>query len=140
MGAMVGANMLGKLNVGGIGGAAGGSSGGGYQPRMFGARANPSAGNESSDNSGVGNRASYAARFGAANPQSNTGSGGVAASMDYASNKKLLTGSMTDSFGPGRDKEEPKAQSFQTPNKTVQAQLEDMDEPNLDLSTPDERP
>lgn len=135
---MVGANMLGKLGLGGAN--VSGASTGGYQPRMFGARANPGSANESSDNSGVGNRASYAARFGATNPQSSTGSGGVAASMDYNSNKKLLTGSMTDSFGPGRDKEEQKAKSFTTPNKTAQAQLEDMDEPNLDLSTPDERP
>ena len=49
---------------------------------------------------------------------------------------------MTEGFGPaGNKEEEQKAQSFQSPPvKTAQAQLEDMDEPEMDLSTPDERP
>jgi len=75
-GGVVGASMLGKLGLQGVGGNAGGSAGG-YQPRMFGAgRANPNTtgtGAELSDNSGLsgsgpGSRSSYAARFGASNP------------------------------------------------------------------------
>ena len=79
-GGVVGASMLGKLGMQGVGANAGGNTGG-YQPRMFGAgRANPNTtgtGAELSDQSGVSgisSRSSYAARFGQANPQSNIGS------------------------------------------------------------------
>ena len=143
VGAMVGASMLGKLNLPGVGGNAAGNAGGGYQPRMFGAgRANPNTtGNagELSDQSGVSSRSSYATRFGAANPQSNTGSN-VAQSMEFGTKPKFLTGSMTDTFGPGSNQkqEDSKSQHFSTPNKTSQAKMEDMDEPNLDQQTPDE--
>ena len=39
MGGMVGASLMGKLNLPGVGGSSTGS--GGYQPRMFGQRAGP---------------------------------------------------------------------------------------------------
>ena len=92
-GGVVGASMLGKLGVAGLGAGAGNAGagagatglgagagtqlqggGGGYQPRMFGAGRTNATGNEGlsdqSANSGYNQRSSYATRFGA-NPQSN---------------------------------------------------------------------
>ena len=108
---------------------------------MFGARGNPNSTTGTADNSdasGMSGRASYAARFGAGNPQGN-----ITTSIEFGSNKKY-TGSMTETFGPGSGhgsikSEEAKTHNFITPNKTsVQSHVEDMDEPNLDA--PDERP
>lgn len=59
MGGMVGASLMGKLNLPGVGGA---SSGGGYQPRMFGQRA----GTDAMTDGGQSER-SFASRFGTAN-------------------------------------------------------------------------
>lgn len=116
MGAMVGASMLGKLGLPGANaGGAGGGTSGGYQPRMFGARANPNSTTNTADNtdaSGISGRASYNARFGAGiNPTT---------SHEFGSNRKF-TGSMTEAFGPGSGSiksEETKTTGF-IPTKTV---------------------
>ena len=66
IGGMVGASLMGKLNLPGIGG---GTSAGGYQPRMFGQRAGAGVGvppNENQTDGGQSDR-SFASRFGSAN-------------------------------------------------------------------------
>ena len=91
MGGMVGASLMGKLNLPGVGG---GSSGGGYQPRMFGSRA----GNDSQTDGGQSDR-SFASRFGASNA--------VSASVDISSNRFASGGmksnllGMSTQFGAG---------------------------------------
>jgi len=58
--------------------------------------------------------------------------------MEFGSSKKMLTGSMTDNFGPGNKGSQPG--SFLSPDKVPQnqASVEENDEPEMDL--PDERP
>jgi len=65
--------------------------------------------------------------------------------MDFQANKKMLTGSMSDNFGPGTKGSGPN--SFLSPDKLNQkpatntaTNIEDNDEPELDDATPDERP
>jgi hypothetical protein len=60
--------------------------------------------------------------------------------MEFGSHKKF-TGSMSDNFGPGSKGSGPG--SFLSPDKnkqSAQASVEDEDEPEMDESTPDERP
>ena len=63
--------------------------------------------------------------------------------MEFGSNQKVFTGSMSDNFGPG-SKGSSNPGSFLSPDKlkqnTGQASVEDDDEPEMDESTPDERP
>ena len=60
--------------------------------------------------------------------------------MEFGSHKKVFTGSMSDNFGPGSKGSQPG--SFLSPDKLKQSQasVEDDDEPEMDESTPDERP
>ena len=72
MGGMVGASLMGKLNLPGIGG---GASSGGYQPRMFGQRAD----GDALTDGGQESSRSFASKFGAANQ--------VSASVDISSQR-----------------------------------------------------
>ena len=82
LGGMVGASLMGKLNLPGIGGA----SGGGYQPKMFGQRAP----NEAATDGGQSDR-SFASRFGSANQ--------VSASVDISSNRFASGGFKSNLLG-----------------------------------------
>ena len=92
MGAAVGGNLLNKLNLPGLGGAGGGGPGGvlasmqglgkgGYQPKMFGAKAGDESGNTS--------ERSFTSRFGAANQ--------VSASVAVPSSQQFLAHSVQGS-------------------------------------------
>lgn len=92
MGAAVGGSILNKLNLSGLGGAAGGGNvmasmqglgkaGSGYQPKMFGAKAP----GDSTDPGQVSER-TFTSRFGAGNQ--------VSASIDMPSTHKFLGASI----------------------------------------------
>ena len=84
MGGMVGASLMGKLNLPGV--SSGSSSGGGYQPRMFGQRTGTDAATD-------GNQSdrSFASRFGTANA--------VSASVDISSNRFASGGLKSNLLG-----------------------------------------
>ena len=147
MGAAVGGSLLNKLNLGGLSGNTTGSGasvmasmqglgkmGGGYQPRMFGAK---------TDGSGVesGNTSerSFTSRFGQGNP--------VSASIDVMpASHKFLGASGKNLMGPGshlsqsvvggNESETSSQQVYATPNmrnpQSRKSVLEDEDTPNTD--------
>ena len=100
----IGNSILKNLNLPGMGGAGGpsvmasmqglGKAGGGYQPKMFGAKPGIGGANVSDvDSVGGDSNRSFAARFGAANA-------GVSQSIDIQPGaNKFLSSSMTGKFG-----------------------------------------
>ena len=97
MGAAVGGSLLNKLNLQGLGSGPGssvmasmqglGKAGGGYQPKMFGAKA---AGGSEVESGNTSER-SFTGRFGAANQ--------VSASTDIPAGHKFLAQSIQSKYG-----------------------------------------
>ena len=83
MGGMVGANLMGKLNLPGVSSSI---SGGGYKPKMFGMR-----GNDATSDAGNQSDRSFASKFGTSNA--------VSASVDISSNRFASGGMKSNLLG-----------------------------------------
>ena len=141
----IGNSLLKNLNLPGLGGAGGGPSvmasmqglgkAGGYQPKMFGAKAGVGSNVSDVDSVGGDSNRSFAARFGASNA-------GISQSIDIKPGaNKFLSSSMTGAFGGAQHTESDNASIrnniYSTPGMIRNPQsrksvVEDDDVPNTD--------